>query len=83
MKFAAAATAAALFTAAQCAPVAAPAAVAAPWFWSKPWDYAMCAKATHKDNDQNPLLNDFCRANCKNCVSMKLDCKKLTLQCNI
>ncbi|RVD85300.1 uncharacterized protein DFL_003626 [Arthrobotrys flagrans] len=84
MKFITVATVAALLAAAQCAPAAAPVAVPAPWFWEKEWDHAMCNKSTHKNGPTNPLLNDFCRANCNNCVSMKLDCrKKLTKVCNI
>ncbi|KAK6357890.1 hypothetical protein TWF730_007247 [Orbilia blumenaviensis] len=83
MKFTTVATIAALFAAAQCAPAAAPEAVAAPWFWEKELDYARCAKATHKDNAENPMLTDFCVKNCNNCVRMKAECPKLKLVCNI
>ncbi|KAK6347817.1 hypothetical protein TWF718_005641 [Orbilia javanica] len=90
MKFTTVATIAALFAAVQCAPapapVAAPAAAAAPapWFWDKEWDYTMCSKATHKTYPENPMLNDYCRENCKNCVRLKVECKKkLTQICEI
>ncbi|KAK6501150.1 hypothetical protein TWF481_008998 [Arthrobotrys musiformis] len=76
MKFTTVATIAALLSAAAAAP--------APWFWEKEWTHAMCNASTHKVYPENPMLNDFCRANCNNCVSMKVDCKrKLTQICNI
>ncbi|KAJ6257342.1 hypothetical protein Dda_8231 [Drechslerella dactyloides] len=38
-----------------------------------------CALAKHKFS---PLLNHFCQLNCKNCVSMKLDCEELKKDCD-
>ncbi|EPS38456.1 hypothetical protein H072_7799 [Dactylellina haptotyla CBS 200.50] len=73
MQFSMVAVLTTLAVVAQCAPVAAPAPFPG-------WSMEQCAKAKSK---ASPLLNAVCVLNCKNCVSMKLDCEALADACDI